>query len=137
MKSYTSESGSFSLEHPDHWSSNVDEGTIAFYDDENGVGAFQVTEFTFEDDAEIDLRSHLTDAICEFHDLDREETSASIQLEGSKAWTSFETEDSYWMYWFYFDRGVLLFVTYNSELEDKLVEADDVKGILASIKLNP
>lgn len=135
MQTYTSESGTFSLQYPGHWEFEMDESTLTFYDSgANGVGAFQVTEFGFDEGAEIDLPKQLAESICEFHELDLKEVAAGIQQDGNKAWTTFEEEDAYWMYWMFFKDQTLLFVTYNCEIPDKEIEKEIVSQMADSIK---
>jgi hypothetical protein len=137
MQTYTSDSGTYSLQYPDHWESNVDESTMTFYDSgDNGAGAFQVTEFELDEGVEINVKTQLAESICEFHDLDLAEVTAGIQQDGNKAWTSFESEDTHWRYWMFFNGQTLLFITYNAEIPDKDIEQEIIYQMAASIKFS-
>jgi hypothetical protein len=133
MQTYTSETQRYSLQYPDHWESEIDENTVTFFDTEDGVGAFLVTEYEFEDGANLDLSKQLTELICDFHDMDADTIVAGIQKDELKAWTSFETDDTYWQYWLYAKDQCVLFITYNCEIADKKIEEEQVKQIADSI----
>jgi hypothetical protein len=136
MQTYTSDSGNFSLQFPDYWEFEMDESTLTFFDSgEDGVGAFQVTEFGFDEGAEIDVSRQLAESIAEFHDMDVKEVSTGIQQNGNKAWTTFEEGDTYWMYWMFFKDQTLLFITYNCEIPDKGIEDNIAQQMADSIKL--
>ncbi|MEL6821685.1 MAG: hypothetical protein AAFP70_07995 [Calditrichota bacterium] len=141
MVKYFPNSSWYSLELPQGWVSEAGENNTAFYDEINGVGAIQITAYSFPKNARPipeprrelieylqtqnasgwnskDIKDHITDkakiASCEFED---------------------QSERKFWKVQINIANNKLIFITYNCDVNDQTIEIKLVETILDSLEI--
>ena len=134
MEKYISPSGYYELDILESWSYSEEGNIVSFFNEVNGVGAIQISSYSIDKGLNIDIASELAEIL---NDKFKEtsETFSKISVNNNLANYSFAKDNRYWDYYLLFKNGKLLFITYNCEELDKLIEKKVINKIINSIKL--
>lgn len=133
-KVFVSRAGWYSLRHPIQWEVEEDEGSVALYDPEQGVGALHIS--AYKTPAPADPREELLEHLSDNKPPAKEE-DITVTVDGTKTVASFEyvVKNSFHKLWFISDKGHLVLANYNCDSEDKDKEMQEVENVVRSIEL--
>ena len=135
MKKYISASGYYKLYIPDNWGYSEDENIVSFYDEVNGEGELQVSSYAISKDQNIDVASELSEMLTDKIGMQRQDILPKISVLNNLANFYFTEDKKYWEYYMVFRNGKLLFITYNCNQTDILVQKYIINKIVKSIIL--
>lgn len=126
--------GWFSVALPEDWSSSTDDGVITLIDEENGVGALQISvarrdrKTAIEEDARSLSTSHLSRAVA-----GRRGPELAVGPFGARGAVSFlDAEGYFWRVWVIVSKTRVATITYSAEEADKDTELGTVCAIVDS-----
>ena len=135
MRKYRSSSRYYELCIPDNWSYTEEGNIVSFNNEVCGVGAFQVSSYLIDKDQNIDVASELSNMLSDKIGVPKQDILPKISVTNNLAHFYFIDGEKYWEYYILFKNGKLLFITYNCQQTDNLVEKSIIDKIIHSIVL--
>ncbi|MCB1191648.1 MAG: DUF3805 domain-containing protein [Leptospiraceae bacterium] len=136
-KNYTSPMGWYSMLYPSNWNLEVIEGIPAFYDPEEGTGAFQVYAF-YNKKGEYDLTQELIRYL-QTHGVEYQEdcVASFINNEGSRIKAcEFISKERFWLVYVLAHHSKMVLCTYNSDENPDKKLSKILTNIISSIRFS-
>jgi len=127
------------LDLPTGWEFDESEGILSLFDPLNGKGALQISSYSVQNSSHIDLRIELAEFIAGHFEepVNESEIQSSISERKGYSFYELDTKTDHWIFLIFLQENVVLFISYNCELEDKGVEQEPIWSILSSLKISP
>lgn len=135
MKTFSPVSNFFKLSLPDNWTYSENDGTLSFYDKLEGKGALQISCFSIDKRININLADELADFLKDVTEINKNELLREINIFNNKAFVHIIRNKKYFEYYLIYKSGKLLFVTYNCDQTDSLIEKPIIDKMIESIIL--
>ncbi len=130
MDSQPYQSKNWKIEYPVNWNIEHFKNGVTFFDDEDEVGALQISGYLKDKKVTLkDIDELLEDETPENTELNYEKIGT---FEGYS--TEYNYEDHFWRIWFLTKDKLLLYITYNCELEYCEIERETVDQIINSLE---
>ncbi|PTS93387.1 hypothetical protein DBR11_25430 [Pedobacter sp. HMWF019] len=118
---------SFTVEIPESWNGEKDNGVVSLYNQKNGVGALQFSFYQTPNVISVSIVEELQDY------LEDKYEEVNVKLVNNYAYFNVTDEDeTYWRYWLFRKSNDVMFVSYNCEASKKGEEDVIVNGIIKS-----
>lgn len=136
MKQYISRAKFYSLNVPDTYEIEEDEGVVGIYDEVNGVGAINISSYKISTSYDFKIEAELLEFIQTNSGYNSSIELVNTEIRDNNYGRSEFTTDGtdYWIYWIKFKNQKSVFITYNCDYDDKDVESPLIYDIIESIE---
>ncbi|SFE45604.1 protein of unknown function [Chitinophaga sp. CF118] len=137
MTRYISNSNFYSLNVPDTYEIQEDDGVVGIYDEENGVGAINISSYQIPETYDFKMEAELMDFIATNSDYNSLVKLVNTEIRDNTYGKSEFTTDGkdYWKYWLKFKNLKVIYITYNCDYDKKEIERNLIDKIVASIEI--
>ena len=126
MKCFKYDDTEFSIFFPDSWTIARDMNLISLYDPNDGVGVLQFSVFYVDENKIVSLKSELADF------LEGKHLNFKISSKTNYAYCWLTENETFWQYWLFRKRNIIVFVTYNCKIIDVGAESETIEKIIES-----
>jgi len=141
MAKYYSNSRYYSLDLPQDWIAEAGEQNTAFYDEQNGLGAIQISAYSFPEnthpipDPRTELIEYLqTQNATGWNSEDiKAHTTGNVKIASCKFGD--QNENRFWRVQINISNNKLILITYNCDINDKATEINLIETILDSLEI--
>lgn len=137
MNEYKSKSNIFSIKVPENYLVEEDGNTISITENENGVGAINLSAYAIPATYNFDIGMELSD----FISSNKYANNAEVLPAQEVGADNYEEKEFviegqyYWKYWVLFKNNKAVFGSYNCNFSDRFVEKGIVKEVIDSINI--
>lgn len=128
----------FNCNIPEEYRFEEDDGVLSIYNEENGVGALQITSYRIPNGYRFNIKDELIEFILSNDDtLKSKEIDKDIVLNNNSGVFQVKDNEGYWWkYWLLFRNNIAIFITYNCEIDYLKVEENVINKIVESISIS-
>jgi hypothetical protein len=131
--------GNFICQIPKSWDYSFSDSILCVYDEDDGVGAIQISNYNLPDGYSFDLFDEFYDFLSKNISINKNDSSfysKIINVKPDYLMIEADTTDRSFIFAMYYYCNSVLFVTYNCEKQDKSKEKEIVLSFINSVAVN-